>query len=403
MLMTEQTLKPGKGSGAGKHLARVWIFQPTIQHYRLPIFDSLLERGRLEGLYELTVLGGMSDGGAYGGGKRDYFRHMPEVGYKRAGASFVWWPGAKELVQAELPDLVVLTGNPRSSSAWMLPRLCHSLGLPCLGWSKVHSYSALASVMSIVKRRFFRRFDGLILYGKSSLEELARLGYPLEQTVVCQNTIDTRRIFNDTETIERRALELRREHGLDGKVVLECIGRMDPEKRHADLLDAWPNLSALDPRLTLLLVGTGPLLESLKARASKLDPQRILFTGRVPEGEDYPWIALADVNIYPGSVGLAINQSLAFGRPTLIADEWGADAELIEHEHTGLRFKRGDQHALVSAVARLLSDGALSQRLGQNARRMMREKVTIENMVEQIHTSIARGLKVTKYRNNRTA
>lgn len=397
--MMEQTHKPAEHDAGGKRLARVWIFQPTIQHYRLPIFDSLLERGRREGLYELTVLGGMTQGGAHGGGKRDYFRDVPEVGYKRAGASFVWWPGAKELVEAERPDLVVLTGNPRSSSAWSLPKTCHRMGVPCVGWSKVHSYSKLAPVMSLVKRRFFKRFDGLILYGQSSYQEMKELGYPLERTVVCQNTIDTRRIFNDREAIEKRAAELRRERGLQGKIVLECIGRMDPEKRHTDLLAAWPKLAALDPRLTLVMVGTGPLMESLKAEAAKIDPQRIVFTGRVPEGEDYPWIAMADVNIYPGSVGLAINQSLAFGRPTVIADEWGADGEILEHEVTGLRFERGNHDALVAAVARVLHDRELSDRLGGNASKMMREKVTIENMVEQIHTAISRGLAIDTYRN----
>jgi glycosyltransferase involved in cell wall biosynthesis len=178
---------------------------------------------------------------------------------------------------------------------------------------------------------------------------------------------------------------------------------MDPEKRHADLLEAWPKLAVLDPRLTLVIVGTGPLMESLRARASKVDAQRIVFTGRVPEGEDYPWIAMADVNIYPGSVGLAINQSLAFGRPTVIADEWGADGEILEHEKTGLRYPRGDLDAMVAAVKRALSDKELSERLGTNAQQMMRERVTIENMVEQIHTMILRGLSMRKQTNNSAA
>ncbi|MFT3683442.1 MAG: glycosyltransferase family 4 protein [Phycisphaerales bacterium] len=244
----------------------------------------------------------------------------------------------------------------------------------------------------MVKRFFFRRFDGLILYGRSSQQELSKLGYPLDKTVVCQNTIDTRRIFNDREAIERRAAELRREHGLEGKIVLECIGRMDPEKRHADLLAAWPKLAALDERLTLVMVGAGPLMEQLKADAAKVDPKRIVFTGRVPEGEDYPWIALADINIYPGSVGLAINQSLALGRPTVIADEWGADGEILEHEKTGLRYERGNLDAMVAAVKRVMTDRPLAERLGENSRAMMRERVTIENMVNQIHGMICRGL-----------
>src|SRR5262245_33638788 len=158
--------------------------------------------------------------------------------------------------------------------------------------------------------------------------------------------------------IRARGDELRRAAGLEGRKILLCIGRMDPEKRHGDLLEAWPRLRTLDPDLRLVMVAGGPLLETVRARAAAVDPERIVVTGRVPEGDDYAWVSACDMGVYPGAVGLAINISLAFGKPTLIADERGSDAEIVRHGVTGWRFRRGDLDALIAAVQRVLENPA---------------------------------------------
>ena len=36
-------------------LPQVWIFQPAVKHYRLPVWDLLVEQAR--GRYEITVFG----------------------------------------------------------------------------------------------------------------------------------------------------------------------------------------------------------------------------------------------------------------------------------------------------------------------------------------------------------
>jgi glycosyltransferase involved in cell wall biosynthesis len=378
--------------GKGR-LPMVYIWQPSVFHYRVPVFDDLRALGLRTNSYDIRVLGNLEPGGkAVGGDYRDYFIECKEIWTTRAGIIWVHWEGWKDIIDRDKPDVVLIQANVRSISSWKIPNYCRKLGIPCYGWGKINSFSKLATVSNALKRFFFKRFLGMVVYSQASKRELVATGYPEEKVIVAQNTIDTRRIFTEADRINARAAELRKQHGLEGKIILQCIGRMDPEKRHSDLLDAWPKLKELDPRLVLVLISGGPLLKEIKARAQAMDPERIIVTGRVPEGDDYCWIAATDICIYPGAVGLAINQGLALAKPTIIADEWGADGELIEHGKTGYRYERGNLDALVKAVDHVLKNPAETARIGESTRALIRDHVTIENYVNRLDEMIRRGL-----------
>ncbi|HET9325233.1 MAG TPA: glycosyltransferase family 4 protein [Candidatus Eisenbacteria bacterium] len=380
---------------ATSRLPRVWILGPRVDHYRTAVFDGIRERGRADRRYDLSVLGTLQDGRAFGGQAREYFRSCPQTDFRVLGASLCRWPDAERLVEGERPDVVVLAANPRNTTTWTLPALCRRLGIPVVGWTKLHSYSSLAPVMPLIKPTYYRRFTRMICYGESGRRELVALGYPAERTTVAHNTIDTRMIFTDAERIRARSEAIRSERGLIGKRILLNIGRMNPDKRHRDLIEAWPSLKALDSSLVMVLVGDGPLATDLRAAAAAMDPERILVTGRVPEGEDYAWIAASDICVYPGAVGLAINQSLALGRPTVIADERGSDSEvLIGHGpgQTGWRFPRGDRARLVTAVRWILEHPGEVATVAERGRALVRDQWTLENMIDAIDGCIRETL-----------
>ena len=396
---------PGRGPTTeipgGIRPPEVWILQPRVEHYNTPVFDRVRELGLARGAFDLTVLGTLQDGKAFGGQAREYFRSCPLQEFKRLGVPLNRWPDAAALIRRERPDVLVVEANPRNVTTWGLPRLCRRLGIPIVGWSKVHSYSAAAPVMGLIKPRFYKSFDRMICYGASSFRELVGMGYPADRIDIANNTIDTRRIFLKGDEIRARGEQIRSERGLIGKKILLCIGRMDPEKRHQDLLDAWPKLREPDGDLVTVLVGGGPLLDDIRVQSGAIDANRILVTGRVPEGDDYAWIATSEVCVYPGAVGLAINQSLALGRPTVIADERGADSEILigeGPEQTGWRFRRGHLQEMARTVGHVLQHPADVAAVCERARVLMRDKVTIENMVGAIDGSIEKAIQLTPLR-----
>lgn len=372
--------------------AVVWDLQPEVQHYSVAVWDGVSALGATDGAYALSVLGTLENGGAIGGGQRPYFVECPIEHRRRFGVHLSGWPRFEQQLRRSPPDVLIIGGNPRNFDCWRIPRLCRAMGIPVIMWSKVHSYSRFAPIMKWVKPRFFSRFDCAVCYGESSRDELIGYGFPPDKVFVANNTIDTRRVFLDAERIQHRGLELRRAAGLEQRKILLCIGRMDPEKRHQDLLNAWPRLRELDPNLSLVIVSGGPLLETIRDQSARIDPERIRVTGRVPEGDDYAWISTCDLGIYPGAVGLAINISLAFGKPTIIADEYGADSEIVRHGVTGWRFERGDLDDMVRAVRHVLSSPDEVRDVTARARTLMRDTVTIENMVANIDKAIRTAL-----------
>ena len=366
-------------------------------HYRVPLWDSLIERGA--GAYRISVLGPLQNGKAFGGDYRPYFRQLACKTVSIFGQSFASWPGAAELVRRERPEVVIFDANPRNATCWRLPAVCRRIGAASVCWTKVHSYSGIPRRLLIpMKRRFLSRFDRALCYGEQSLAELVSLGFPADHARVAQNTIDTRRIFEQARALSEQGRELRKAAAVCDKHVLLCVGRVVPEKRHADLLRAWSRLRQLDPDLVLVLVGGDRGLEEIRREAGRIDPMRIIVTGPVPEGEDYAWIATADITVYPGAVGLAINQSLALGRPTVIADEIGADSEILEHGVTGWRYPKGDLDALVRVIRDVLNDDEATRRVTDTARALMREQVTIENMVEVIDATIREAIDISRTR-----
>jgi len=176
------------------------------------------------------------------------------------------------------------------------------------------------------------------------------------------------------------------------------ISRLNSDKRPGDVLDAWPRLRELDPNLVLVIAGSGELADELKRRAAQLDSARIKFAGRLPAGEDYDWIAASDITIQCGAIGLAINQSMAFGRATVVADEPGPDSEIVEQGVTGWRYPRGDLSGLVDTVAEVLRNHSSRDRITSAARERMRTEITIENMVEQLDRCISDALRIAHQR-----
>lgn len=377
--------------------ARVWIFQTRLIHYRLPVFDRLVQLGADR--YNIEVFGRLDDGKAFGGGARPYFRETPYQRRHILGMEFRHWPGIFERIDADRPAVVLVNTHLRHYDCWHIPGFCRRIGAAAVGWGKVHSFSGLPDpLLRIGKRAMFRRFDYFIAYGQSARAEINDLGIDDDKVYVAQNTIDTRRIFNDGTKYVARGTELRRSYGLEDAKIVLCVARFSPEKRLQDLLDAWPRLRELDTALHLVLVGGGELLDDIKAKAVTLDPERIVVTGRVPEGEDYAWIATADLTVQCGAVGLAINQSMAFGKPTVIADERGSDTEIVEHGRTGWRYPRGDLTALVDTVAEIITDPAQTRAVTAAARERMRTAVTIENMAQVMDSCIRRALDISQQR-----
>ena len=168
----------------------------------------------------------------------------------------------------------------------------------------------------------------------------------------------------------------RAEQGLEGRPIVATLGRLDPRKNHAAVLDAVAALSDQLPALVYLIAGEGRQLPALKARAEQLGiASRVRFLGAVDESTKLAMLGACDVFAMPAvrdgtdveGFGIVFTEAAACGRPA-IAGNVGGQAEAVIDGETGLVVDGADQAKVTDALRRLLTDNALRDRLGQAGR-----------------------------------
>jgi glycosyltransferase involved in cell wall biosynthesis len=159
--------------------------------------------------------------------------------------------------------------------------------------------------------------------------------------------------------------DLRRELGLDGSTLV-FAGRLGPQKALDTLLHALVDV----PDAALVVAGDGPErgpLEEL-VRTLELDG-RVSFLGAVPRERVLRLFGAADASVLSSAwenFPHTVVEALAVGCP-VIATSVGGVPEVVRDGENGLLVAPGDPRALADAIARLLSDEALRERLAAAA------------------------------------
>lgn len=150
-----------------------------------------------------------------------------------------------------------------------------------------------------------------------------------------------------------------------------AVARLVPQKGLDLLIRAWGRLQD-DPRLhdwRLVLVGDGPERQALAALAAREGvSERVHFEGFQPNPGRY--LARASVFVLPSryeGMPNALLEAMAAALPVVVTDASPGPLEMVDPEVTGLVVPRENVEALAAALARLLADSELRQRLGTAA------------------------------------
>lgn len=166
--------------------------------------------------------------------------------------------------------------------------------------------------------------------------------------------------------------EFRRKFNLpaDAKVVL-TVSRLVEEKGHIYLIEAAKKVLEKYPNTYFLLVGWGPLEESLR---SKVKGQRlesnIILTGRMDIKDVLPY---ADIYIEPAvtvDIGIALLEAMKAGKP-IVSSRVGEIPVFVKDGENGFLVEPKNSVLLAEKISRLLTDGELRKKFGENSKKII--------------------------------
>jgi glycosyltransferase involved in cell wall biosynthesis len=162
------------------------------------------------------------------------------------------------------------------------------------------------------------------------------------------------------------------------------VARIDTLKGHDTLLHALAQLPLTTPPVTLLIAGDGAERAAMERLATELGiTQQARFLGFRTDVRDL--LAASDFFVLPSrleGLPLSVLEAMAHGLP-VIATPVGGTPEVIPDPRYGLLTPVDDVPALAAVLARLASDPALRQELGEAGRRRVAEAFSFAAMTSR--------------------
>jgi L-malate glycosyltransferase len=160
------------------------------------------------------------------------------------------------------------------------------------------------------------------------------------------------------------------------------VGRLEPVKNHALLLNAFAAALTTMPELRLWMVGDGsqrPILESLTKELGIGDS--VTFWGQ--QLDVAPFFSAADTFIMSSkSEGLPVSllQAFSVGLPAIVTDVGGM-AEVVRTADAGLTVSVSDPAEMTSAIVRMAASDSLREQFARNGDKAFAEHFTLKAMV----------------------
>lgn len=291
------------------------------------------------------------------------------------------------------------------AAAWRLSKLCKSLEIDLIHTQYLReNYIALISRLFnfhvrvmytshfIMNNNFVVRiFNRILTRLESNIISVCNKG----KDVLISNGLDGRKIkvvFNGVDPHfwgDAVQSTMRKEFGIEEEAfVLLCASRFAHDKGHKFLINSIAELKkAAGAKFKCVLANDGPLFEEARQQAKNLGLEKdIIFTGFRQDIKNL--IAGSDLYINSSeheALSFAIIEVLAAGLPVIATDMGGNDDIINSETNCGILVKYDDARGLAAAIQQIMHNKALQVSLRKNALKAVRERFSLDNMVEKTY------------------
>lgn len=164
-------------------------------------------------------------------------------------------------------------------------------------------------------------------------------------------------------------LQLRLKHGYrEEEFILLYVAEFIDRKNQSFVITALPELRKVVPDVKVILVGKGPMLETVKQLVkSNHSEANVSFLGWRDDVEELA--ALADIGISSSKqegLGLGLAEEMLCSIPIVATSDRG-HREMIVHGENGFMFPQGDVKDFVNCIAVLYNDAGMRKSFGEKA------------------------------------
>ncbi len=241
--------------------------------------------------------------------------------------------------------------------------------------SRVRSDAEVATLAALT-----RHMDRLVVPSLSIRTKIELEGRVGAEFAVIPNGVDLSRFSTPAPPCT-----LRDDFGIPCDAFLAgVVARLEPEKGHAHLIDAWPAVVSAVADAWLAIVGEGSQADALRVRAAALPlpaGRQIVFTGR--RDDISALTADLSVAVLPSlreAQGISILEAMARCRP-VVASAVGGIPEVITSGVDGLLVPPASPLALADALIALAQSPSLRSRLGAAGRATVVSRFSIDAQV----------------------
>jgi glycosyltransferase involved in cell wall biosynthesis len=268
-----------------------------------------------------------------------------------------------------------------STDSWLVALACATLNRapPIV---RTRHISAAVPDNAATRWLYTRATRHIVTTGEKLRHTLSsRNRYPASCLTSVPTGIDTARFAPGDRDAARAQLGLP-----GGPSIIGIVATLRSWKGHRFLLDAFAQLDAGDAML--VIVGDGPQRQALEQHVAGLDiAGRVVFAGN--QADVLPWLRALDIFALPSyaneGVPQALMQAMCCALPCVTTNVGGI-GELAIDGATALVVAAQDARNLGAALARLLADRPLRERLGGAARLHCAAHFGRDTMLDRMET-----------------
>lgn len=364
---------------------KIAIVLNIIPSYRQGFYDNILNDKNLDvTVYAQSRIPGMNLNTIHA----KYPNNVKLVNFICAEREQIGWQFLPFIKLLTKYDVIVVDGNPRQVSHFLLGTLSRLLGKKIVLWTMAHSFRGYAPTENL-RLKWSKIFKYIFVYTDYEVKFLREKGFEKHFILGMNNGLNQKKI--DATILKWDEIKLKswqKDRKLENSIILLSSSRLDPKNKFQLVLHALPIIIKEFPNAQWCIIGKGVEEEELKKLVKEKNLENnVRFVGEMYDENDLaPWFLSSQLFVHPAAIGLSLLHAFGYGLPVITHGNrslQNPEYAAFEHGKTGMNYIENDSEDLANVIKTLLKEECLREKMKVNVQKIARENYNADVMTER--------------------